>query len=128
MRGEQKFFMCRHCGNLVGMVFNAGVSIICCGEPMEELTPNRAVVPSSKHLPEVTVNGNRVTVSIDNVDHPMSAEHFIEWIYVETERGGQRKNLFPGEEAQVVFTLEEDKALAVFAYCNKHGLWKTMME
>lgn len=125
MRSDQKFFKCKHCGNMVGMVYNAGVSIICCGEPMEELVANTAEASVEKHLPVVTVEGNRVTVTVGSVLHPMTAEHHIEFIYIETERGGQRKSLQTGELPQAVFTLEDDVAIAAFAYCNLHGLWKT---
>ena len=123
MRTVQQFFVCRHCGNLVGMVRNAGVTMICCGEPMEELIPN-STGAQEKHLPVVTQEGNRVTVTVGEALHPMTEEHSIEWIYLETERGGQRKILRPDEKPEAVFLLEDDKALAAYAYCNLHGLWR----
>ena len=55
----------------------------------------------------------------------MAPEHFIEWVYVQTERGGQRKTLKPGDDPNVTFSLGDDKAVAVYAYCNLHGLWMT---
>ncbi len=123
-RHEQRFFICRHCGNLVGLVRNAGVPMICCGEPMEELVPN-ANGAAEKHLPVVKQEGNRVTVTVGGAHHPMMKEHSIEWIYLETDRGGQRKALYPDETPEAVFLLEDDEAIAAFAYCNLHGLWKT---
>ena len=66
-----------------------------------------------------------LNINIGSVNHPMADEHYIEWVYVETENGGQRKNLKPGEEPNVTFNLGDDKAVAVYAYCNLHGLWKT---
>lgn len=125
MRNEQKFFICKRCGNMVGMVFNAGVSIACCGEEMKELVPNTVEASVEKHLPVVTADGNRVTVNVGSADHPMAPEHFIEWIYIETEKGGQRKNLSPGDAPIAVFLIEDDKVTAAYAYCNLHGLWKT---
>ena len=125
MRAEQKFFICRHCGNLVGMVNNAGVSIICCGEKMEELVPNTVDAATEKHVPVVTVEGNTVEVNVGSVNHPMLPEHFIQWIYLETAKGGQRKNLQPGEAPHATFLLDDDEPIAVFEYCNLHGLWKT---
>ncbi|HIW73250.1 MAG TPA: desulfoferrodoxin [Firmicutes bacterium] len=124
MRKEQQFFICRHCGNLAGMVRNAGVTMLCCGEPMEELVPNSNGV-QEKHLPVVSQEGGRVTVTVSENLHPMTEEHSIEWIYLETERGGQRKTLLPDEKPEAVFLLEDDKALAAYAYCNLHGLWRT---
>jgi len=66
-----------------------------------------------------------IHVNVGSVDHPMLPEHFIEWVYVQTENGGQRKVLKPGDEPHVTFFLGDDKAVAVYAYCNLHGLWKT---
>ncbi len=123
-RQEQRFFICRHCGNLVGLVRNAGVPMVCCGEPMEELVPNANGV-TEKHQPVIKQEGSRVTVTISSVLHPMTEEHFIEWIYLETDRGGQRKALSPGEAPEAVFLLEDDEVIAAYAYCNLHGLWKT---
>ena len=84
-----KFYICKHCGNMVGMIKDAGVPIICCGEPMTELTPNTVEASNEKHLPAVTVDGNNVHVEVGTVAHPMLAAHYIEWIYLETEKGGQ---------------------------------------
>ena len=73
----------------------------------------------------VTVEDGTIHVNVGSVDHPMLPEHFIEWVYVQTENGGQRKVLKPGDEPHVTFFLGDDKAVAVYAYCNLHGLWKT---
>jgi superoxide reductase len=54
----------------------------------------------------------------------MKEEHYIAWIYLQTEKGGQRKNLRPGGEPKAVFNLHDDKAVAAYEYCNLHGLWK----
>lgn len=120
----KKFLRCAHCGNIAGMVNDAGVPIVCCGEPMGELVANTTDAATEKHVPVVTVAGNKVTAVVGEVAHPMVDEHFIQWIYVETENGGQRKVLKPGMEAKAEFLLENDKAIAVYEYCNLHGLWK----
>lgn len=88
MSQEQKFFICKHCGNLVGMIHNAGVKIICCGEPMTELVPNTTDAAGEKHLPVVEVSGKQVTVSVGSVPHPMTEEHHIAWVYLQTAKGG----------------------------------------
>lgn len=124
---ENKFYICKHCGNIIGMVNNAGVPIVCCGEPMEELIPNSVDASQEKHVPVVTVNGDVITVDIGSAAHPMLPEHYIEWVYVLTENGGQRKALKHGQEPKAVFVLKDDKALAVYAYCNLHGLWVTKL-
>lgn len=121
---KQKFFRCKHCGNLVGLIKDAGVPMICCGEPMEELCPNTVEASTEKHIPTISVNGDSVQAKVGSVPHPMTEEHHIEFIYLQTEKGGQKKCLDIGEEAQAMFAVIEDKPLEVFAYCNLHGLWK----
>ena len=120
----KKFFVCKHCGNMIGLLHDAGVPMMCCGEKMIELVPNTTDAAQEKHVPVATVEGNKVVVNIGSVDHPMAAEHWIQWVYLETDKGGHRKVLNPGEKPNVVFALTEDeKPLAVYEYCNLHGLW-----
>ena len=120
-----KFYTCRHCGNLVGMIHDSGVPMLCCGQTMEALEPNTVEASGEKHLPVVTVADGSVSVNVGSVNHPMVPEHFIEWVYVQTEHGGQRKALKPGDDPKVTFSLDNDKVVAVYAYCNLHGLWMT---
>lgn len=120
-----KFYICRRCGNLVEMIHDVGVPVFCCGQKMEPLVPNTVDASGEKHLPVVTVADGVVTVNVGSADHPMLPEHFIEWVYVETENGGQRKALNPGDAPHVSFCIGSDKPVAVYAYCNLHGLWMT---
>ena len=124
---KQKFYICRHCGNLVGMVHDSGVPIVCCGEKMQPLVPNTVEASGEKHLPAVTMEDGVLHVRVGSVEHPMLPEHYIQWIYVMTENGGQRRALKPGDEPEASFSLDDDKAVAVYAYCNLHGLWMTQL-
>jgi len=122
---EIGFYICKHCGNLVGMIHNSGVPIVCCGENMTKLVPNTVDASNEKHVPVVTVDGDTVKVAVGAVPHPMVPEHFIQWIYLQTEQGAQRKCLAPGEAPEAVFSLTPgDKPVAAYEYCNLHGLWK----
>lgn len=121
---EQKFYICRHCGNLVGLIEAGGGTLICCGEPMVELKPNTVDASQEKHVPVVTVEGDTVKVAVGAAAHPMTEEHYIQWIYLQTTHGGQRRGLKPGEVPEAEFALNGDAAVAVYAYCNLHGLWK----
>ena len=96
---------------------------------MHELVANTTDAAQEKHVPVVTVNGSMVHVCVGSAAHPMTEEHSIEWVYVQTNQGGHRKALKPGSapEADVALT-EGEKALAVFAYCNLHGLWKVDLD
>ena len=120
-----RYFKCKNCGNLVSMVRDAGVPLMCCGQKMEEILPGVTDAAVEKHVPEVKVQGNHVMVQVGSVKHPMATEHYIEWVSLETKEGEQRKALHPDMEPEVIFTLSEsDEPIAVYAYCNLHGLWK----
>ena len=124
MKERQKFFICEDCKNIIGIISMRGVPIMCCGIKMTELEPNTVDASGEKHLPEVVVSGNSMKVEVGSVPHPMVDEHHIQFIYVETEQGGQRKCLKPGDEPKAEFCFVNDKPIAVFEYCNLHGLWK----
>ncbi len=119
-----KFFICKSCGNIVGIIENAGVPLTCCGGEMEELVANSVDAATEKHVPSVEVDGDTISVSIGSVLHPMEEAHFIDYVYLETENGGQRKALKPGMAPTCKFKVIDDKPRAVYAYCNLHGLWK----
>ncbi len=122
---KAKFFKCNTCGNLVCLINEGGGTLVCCGNEMEELTPNTVDAAVEKHVPVIEVEGNKVTVKVGSVTHPMVEEHWIQWIYLETKEGVQRKCLNPGDEPKAVFALNDgDKAVAAYEYCNLHGLWK----
>lgn len=121
---DPRFFVCEHCGNLVGVIHDAGVPMMCCGQKMTELVPGSTDAAQEKHVPVIKVDGDKVTVSVGSAAHPMVPEHFIEWVYLQTEKGGQRKALVPGAAPEAVFVLTDDKPVAAYAYCNLHGLWK----
>lgn len=122
---EQKFFVCKTCGNIIAMVKNAGVPVMCCGAKMTEIIPGTTEAATEKHIPVYKVEGNKVFVTVGSVEHPMEDAHYIEWISLQTKQGNQRKELHPGEEPKACFAIcDGDEVEAVYAYCNLHGLWK----
>ena len=122
---ENKFYLCERCGNLVGLIENGGGALVCCGQKMTKLEAGVVEASREKHIPVATVEGSKVKVVVGSVLHPMSEEHNIGWVYLETDKGGARKCLKPGDEPVVEFALGDEKPVAVYAYCNLHGLWKT---
>ena len=119
------FYRCEHCGNIIAHIQDSGVRCCCGGEEMKPLIPNTSDGAGEKHVPEVQVDGQTVTVTVGSVEHPMLEAHYIQWILLETKKGRQRKSLKPGEKPTATFALTEDDAVvAAYEYCNLHGLWK----
>ena len=123
---KAKFYKCNHCGNVVVKFVDSKVPIVCCGEKMEELVPNVVEASGEKHIPVVTLIGEgRIRVDVGSVPHPMLPEHHISFIYVETTRGGIRIDLTDKPEAEIY--VGDEEVVAVYEYCNLHGLWKSEM-
>lgn len=93
---------------------------------MQVLEANTKDASLEKHVPVVKMENGILEVSVGSVEHPMQEEHFIQWIYVETENGGMRKSLKPSEKPAASFKID-DKPIAVYEYCNIHGLWATKL-
>ena len=122
---EMKFYRCSHCGQIIAIVKETGVPVICCGEPMTEVIPGTTDASLEKHVPVFTVEKNKVHVSVGSIEHPMVPEHYIEWVAIQTKLGNQRKQLSPGDEPKACFSIcDGDEVEAVYAYCNLHSLWK----
>lgn len=122
---EQKFYRCTTCGNIVARVHNSGIPVMCCGKPMEEIIPSTTDAAAEKHIPVYTIENNKVIVKIGSVEHPMTEDHYIEWVSIQTKFGNQRKALKPNTPPTVCFALcENDEVEVVYAYCNLHSLWK----
>ena len=122
---EPRFFKCDHCKNIIVMVEDKGVPVMCCGEKMREMKANTSDGATEKHVPVVTVEGSKVKVFVGDVEHPMLEEHHIAWIYLHTNQGGQLKYLDHTGAPEAVFALAEgEEVVAAYEYCNLHGLWK----
>lgn len=121
------FFECKEKRGILGLITGSKEEMLkCIGSNFEELDATKSEGAGEKHLPDVTVDGDMVTVRIGSVAHPMSEEHSIGWIYLETEKGSQLKKLTPDMEPMAQFALSpDDRAVAAFAYCNLHGFWET---
>ena len=122
---KQKFLICRHCGNLVAVIRDNGVPIYCCAEKMQELVPGTTEASGEKHIPVYEVQGNTVHVAVGSVAHPMTREHYIEWVCLETEHGIQYAHLSPEDKPEAQFSIcDGDEVRTVYAFCNQHDLWR----
>ncbi len=122
---KQRFYICKHCGNILGAIIDTGNPLMCCNDTMEELKANTVDASLEKHVPVIKVDGRKVTVNIGSTPHPMIEKHYIMWVYIQTAKGGQRKILGPNKEPAAEFLLtDDDRIEAAYEYCNLHGLWK----
>ena len=124
-----KIFKCNVCGNIVILTVEGGGKLVCCGQDMTLLEPNTSEGAGEKHLPDITVEGNKVLVKVGSVAHPMLPAHYIQFVVLETSKGYKVAKLSPGEAPEAAFVLSEgEEAVAAYEYCNLHGLWKTGAE
>lgn len=118
-----KFYRCEHCGNIVVKIEDSKVPIVCCGEKMNELVPNTKEAAVEKHIPVIKEENGRRMIEVGSTLHPMTEEHLIEWIYIEYEYGGLL-HYFTEKDEPIFEIKTDDNIVAVYEYCNLHGLWK----
>ncbi|MBR4904120.1 MAG: desulfoferrodoxin [Selenomonadaceae bacterium] len=111
--------------SIIMLIGGNGENISCDGKPMNFLKANTVDASQEKHVPQVTVDGKKVTVKVGSIEHPMTEAHLIQWIYLQTKKGGQYVHLTAADKPVAEFILaDDDTALAAYEYCNLHGLWK----
>ena len=121
-----KFYLCEHHGNIITVL--GGIKGPANDDGLQELLPGVTDAAQEKHVPLVKVEGSKVCVNVGEVEHPMSQEHLIEWVVLETDQGWQKKDLRPDTAPTTECALTAgEKPLAVYAYCNLHGLWKKVL-
>lgn len=123
-----KFYGCKRCANLVELIHDAGVPVFCCGEEMYLIEPGVIDASQEKHIPVISVDGNTVKVNVGSIEHPMTDEHSIQWVCLQTDKGSHRKELEIGKAPVVSFGLNGEVPIAVYAFCNLHGLWKASIK
>ena len=122
---KTKFYYCSVCGNIIEKVHDSGNDLECCGRTMMELEAGTSDGKVEYHVPICSVDGNLVKVKIGAEPHPMTNDHFIQWVEITTDKGVARKYLEPSDTPEVHFTLcDGEKVCSIYAYCNKHKLFK----
>ncbi len=115
-----KFYQCKECGEIIAV--REGDNVDLTGK--EEIIANTVDAAKEKHVPVISREGQTVTVAVGSVLHPMTEEHHIAWILLETKNGEERKELKPGEEPVAQFYVaEDDEIIAAYEYCTLHGIW-----
>ncbi len=122
MTEKRQVYRCPICGNIVE-VLNAGAgALVCCGKPMLLLTENTTDAATEKHVPVIEPTEDGYKVMVGSTAHPMTAEHYIQWIELLTEDEVLRHELKPTDDPVAVFKTES-AVIGAREYCNLHGLW-----
>lgn len=120
-----RFYECEICGQIISVVEDTGVPVVCCGQEMSLIEPCSSDGAHEKHVPVYEVKDGTVHVTVGELPHPMTDQHYIKWILLKTRQGCQRKELAPGDAPEISFAIcLEDEVEEVYAYCNIHSLWK----
>ncbi|MEN8199491.1 MAG: desulfoferrodoxin [Thermodesulfobacteriota bacterium] len=123
MAEQLGIYKCSICGNVVEVVHAGGGDLSCCGAPMEELVANTVDAAKEKHVPVVEKVDGGFKVTVGSVAHPMTDDHYIEWIELIAGHSCYRQFLNPGDAPEAVFQVAAD-AVTARAHCNLHGVWK----
>lgn len=118
-----KFYICNHCGNIITKLTDSGVPVMCCGEEMAELVPGSKEAAIEKHKPVIVEEDGKKYAVVGSTIHPMTNEHYIEWIVVDYGDHYRVHHLKPNDEPKVKLC-KHCTPVDIFAYCNLHGLWK----
>ena len=130
MKARAKFYVCEKCHNVMELVLDGnGRKITCSSQDMKELEANTSEGALEKHIPDVTVEGDKVTVLVGNGEHPIEKDHSIMWVALETTEGLQKKYIHQeyvstSDKPRGIFVTVDDERVAAYSYCNQHGLWR----
>lgn len=123
---KAKFFKCDSCNNIFLQIEGSDSKISCCNNEMKKILSSSVDASIEKHVPVYTVKGSKVHVKVGSIEHPSTAEHYIQWIGLTTDNGIQIKMLKPLDKPQACFRIcDDEKVLQVFCYCNLHGKWSS---
>lgn len=123
MAEKMEVYKCSLCGNIVEVLTGGAGALVCCGQPMARLKENTTDAAVEKHVPVLVQKDGGWQVNVGSVDHPMTAEHFIEWIELIAGETVYRAALKAGDKPTAFFPCAAT-AVSARAYCNLHGLWK----
>jgi superoxide reductase len=123
MAEKLQIYKCEICGNIIEVLHGGAGELVCCGQPMKNLTAKTADVGKEKHVPVIEKIAGGVKVKIGGVPHPMEEKHYIEWVEIIADGKAYRQFLKPGEAPEAIFKIEA-KTITAREYCNVHGLWE----
>ena len=126
MAKKGKIYRCSVCGNIVEVLEEGAGTLVCCGQDMEMLQEKEQDQGLEKHVPQIKIEGDIVTVTVGDILHPMEDSHYIQFIQLIVDGDTQTKYLLPSQQPITQFKLpKEYKNITAREYCNLHGLWKS---
>ena len=123
MAKKLEIYKCEACGNIVEVLEGGEGELVCCGDPMQQMTENTVDAAKEKHVPVIEKVGGGIKVKVGDVPHPMEEKHYIQWIELIADGKAYRQFLEPGQAPEAVFSIDAAQVTAR-EYCNLHGLWK----
>ena len=111
-----EIYKCTICGNIVEVLHDGMGELVCCGQPMLIMKQQNQDLGQEKHVPVI----EDTNVKVGSTEHPMTPEHYIEWIEAVEDNVRSKKQLSPTDKPEAQFCFKPKKARA---YCNVHGLW-----
>ena len=118
-----QIYKCDVCGNMVEVIHEGEGELVCCGQPMKLMEENTTDAALEKHVPVIEKTEDGIRIQVGSVPHPMTEEHYIEWIELIADGRAYRQFLNPGDEPVAVFKIDA-QSITAREYCNLHGLWK----
>lgn len=123
MAEKLEIYKCTACGNIVEVLHAGDGDLVCCGTSMQKLDPQTADAATEKHVPVIEKIDGGIKVKVGSIPHPMTEEHYIEWIEIDAEGRTCRRFLKPGDAPEAIFAIDDDSVTAK-EHCTVHGLWK----
>jgi len=120
---KMEVYKCMKCGNIVEVLHQGNGDLMCCGEKMILIDANTVEASKEKHIPFIEERENENIIRIGETPHPMTSDHYIEWMEVMTDRENIKTFFSPGDKAEISLH-KRFNIVSARAYCNQHGLWR----
>jgi superoxide reductase len=120
---QKQIYKCEVCGNIVEVLHEGAGELVCCGQPMKLIEENTVDASTEKHVPVIEKTEKGFKVKIGSEPHPMTEEHYIEWIEAVVNGKSYKEFLKPEQQPEAEFCIEGE--VEARSYCNLHGLWKS---
>lgn len=128
MKNDINIYECKKCKSLIYKIIdcnceNCGIN--CCGEKMSNVNISTEGNPE-KHIPIYTNVEDEIVVNVGKEEHSMEKDHYIMWVALVKDNKICKVDLYPEQDTTVRFKYISGST--IYAYCNKHGLWKNEVE